>query len=92
MSLSKADLIECAIRHRSDSRSQMHVSGVPAFKTPHAWRPLRSWDGLVLVSTTDGRFAVGTGIRAGSELPRNVAVFTTRELADAKFDELKGLS
>jgi len=88
MPISKLDLINRG-PIKPDNQDTMHVSIGASFKIPRATRALRACNGLIMVSMTDGTFAVGRALREGAEVGRLTPVFDTREAADKFFNETK---
>lgn len=62
--------------------------GIAQYAIPHAHQILRSRNGYSLALATDGRFAVGPGIRTGSVIPRDALLYDSKEVADAAFQEV----
>lgn len=78
-------------RYKADyaTRGQtIYAHGIAQYATPHAHQILRSRNGYSLALATDGRFAVGPGIRTGSVIPRDALLYDSKEVADAAFQEV----
>ena len=67
-------------------------SGVIMHTKPHAVIVKRVYNGLMLVTTDTGKFAVGRGIRIGTELPHTATLFSSADDADSYFYDKKGSS
>jgi len=62
--------------------------GIAQYPTPHAHQIMRSRNGYSLALGTDGRYAVGPGIRTGAVIPRDALIYDSKESADAAFQEV----
>lgn len=92
MSLSKQELIESVARQRAKKTEggTLATSGLPHYTKPRAWAAIRAHNGLMLVSHTNGGYAVGRGIRLGCEFPPHAVLFDSKDAANNFFTQQKG--
>lgn len=78
-------------RYKADyaTRGQtIYAHGIAQYPTAHAHQIMRSRNGYALALGTDGRYAVGPGIRTGAVIPRDALIYDNKESADAAFQEV----
>lgn len=83
----QADTIRFS-RDAATRGTTINPHGIAQYAIPHAHQILRSRNGYSLALATDGRFAVGPGIRTGSVIPRDALLYDSKEVADAAFQEV----
>lgn len=67
-------------------RSTIALAGKPPHSKPRVWVVKRTRYGVTLASTTDGKFAVGKGLRTGADIPRaGVTIYPNEQEATAAY-------
>ncbi len=80
----QADKAEAISYIRNAQVGTMHVTGLPPYEKPRAYKVLRSRAGMSLVQSTCGGFAAGK-LRVGAEIPRGVTIYKSLDDAIAEY-------